>query len=102
MQTKSPHIVIIAKGVVIGSKFGWMLDGSTLVITSTVGVTSKSELVSLWIGICAHDSSSIMIRLEATWCYVHGGYSIGQRVNYLIVSHMTILSVSINAILYEW
>jgi hypothetical protein len=48
---RDENIVIIAKGVVIGSKFGWMLDGSTLVITSTVGVTSKSELVSLWIGI---------------------------------------------------
>ena len=102
MQTKSPNIVVITKGVVIGSKFGWVLDGSTLVVTTTVSVTSESELVSLWIRMCAHDPSSIMIRFKTTWSNVHGCYSIGKRVNYLIVSYLSIFSVSVNAILYEW
>ena len=92
----------MTKGVVIGNEFGWVLDGSILVVTSTVSVTSESELMSVWIGMCAHDPSSIMIRFETTWCYVHGGYSIGLRVDCLVISDMSIFPVSINAILYEW
>ena len=79
-----------------------MLDGSTLFIATTVGVTSESELVSLWIRMYAHDPTSIMIRFKATWSDVHGCYGIGKGINYLIVSYLSILSVSINAILYEW
>ena len=73
-----------------------MLDGSTLFIATTVGVTSESELVSLWIRMYAHDPTSIMIRFKATWSDVHGCYGIGKGINYLIVSYLSILSVSIN------
>ena len=79
-----------------------MLNGSTLFITATVGVTSESELVSVWVRMCAHDPASIMIRFKATWSNVHGCYGIGKWVNYLVVSYLSILSMSIDAILYEW